>query len=88
MDIKENVFEIVNTAAYQQPTKESTALFNAALAGSSAGVQSAIKAGGKVNYYHRPEAQQCALHVAAEAGSLEVCEVSITRPATPWLETE
>ncbi len=77
----ENVFEIVNTAAYQQPTRESTALFNAALACSREGVQSAIKAGGKVNYYHRPEAQQCALHVAAEAGSLEVCEILVENGA-------
>jgi ankyrin repeat protein len=81
MDTDQSVFEIVNTAAYQQPTKESTALFNAALAGSSAGVVNAIKAGGKVNYYHRPEAQQCALHVAAEAGSLAVVEALLENGA-------
>ena len=81
MDTEQSVFEIVNTAAYQQPTKESTALFNAALAGSSTGVLNAIKAGGKVNYYHRPEAQQCALHVAAEAGSLSVVEALLENGA-------
>jgi ankyrin repeat protein len=45
------------------------------------GVTNAIKKGGKVNYFHRPEDQKTCLHVAAEAGYLEVCQILIENGA-------
>lgn len=79
MDIltQNTIFEISNKADYQAPTPASTALFQAALAGSEHGVKEAIKAGGKVNYFHRPEDKTCALHVAAENGSAGVVDILI-----------
>ena len=75
------IFEISNKADYQSVTPESTALFTAAMAGSEHGVKQAIKAGGKVNYYHRPEDKTSALHVACENGSVAVVQVLIENDA-------
>jgi ankyrin repeat protein len=75
------IFNVSNKAEYQAPTKESTQLFNAALAGSETGVLNAIKAGGKVNYFHQPENKQTALHIAAENGTEGVVRVLIENDA-------
>jgi ankyrin repeat protein len=45
------------------------------------GVTNAIKKGGKVNYFHRPEDQKTSLHVAAEGCSLEVCTILLENGA-------
>ena len=44
-------------------------------------MSTAIKKGGKVNYFHRPEDQKNSLHVAAEGGSLEVCKILLDNGA-------
>ena len=81
MEDQSTIFEISNKAEYQAPTKESTALFQAAMAGSEHGVKEAIKAGGKVNYYHRPEDKTCALHVACANGNTAVVRVLLENGA-------
>jgi len=81
MSLSSSPVREMNLDAYQAPTEESTALFNAALAGSALGVSNAIKKGGKVNYFHRPEDQKAPLHVAAEAGALEVCKLLLDNGA-------
>jgi ankyrin repeat protein len=50
----------------QIPTKENIALFEAAVAGDFNRVKTLLKQGAKPNFFHRPEDQKNALHVAAE----------------------
>jgi ankyrin repeat protein len=61
----------------QAVTKGNIALFNAVIAGSIMGVESALKKGAKVNYFHKPEDQKTSLHIAAENGLFDICKILI-----------
>lgn len=65
----------------QQNSQESIELFNSALAGSVHGVRTAIAKGGKVNYFHRPEDQKNALHIASELGHKGVVSLLLDNEA-------
>lgn len=65
----------------QIKSDENVALFKSALAGSMTGVTNAIGKGGKPNFFFRPEDQKCSLHVAAEGGSTEICELLLEHGA-------
>lgn len=85
------------SAENQVPTDANLALFKSALAGSLTGVENALKkgsftiylvsiitftrAGGKPNFFHRPEDQKNALHVACENGNAEIVEILLKNGA-------
>lgn len=50
-------------------------LYNAILAQSVLGVEAALNKGASVNYFHRPEEQKNALHLASEEGFLDIVHV-------------
>lgn len=68
-------------AKNQVDSEENLRLFKAALAGSITGVREALSDGGKPNYFYRPEDSRNSLHVAAENGYAEVCEMLLTHGA-------
>lgn len=68
-------------AKNQADSEENVRLFKAALAGSITGVREALGDGGKPNYFFRPEDLKNSLHVAAENGYVEICEVLLSHGA-------
>lgn len=68
-------------ARNQVASEENLRLFKAALAGSITGVREALNEGGKPNYFYRPEDSKNSLHVAAENGYAEVCEMLLNHGA-------
>ena len=65
----------------QETTPENVALFKAALLGSIAGVEGALKKGGTPNYFFNPEDQKNALHVACESGNEDVVNLLLENGA-------
>ena len=65
----------------QGNTPENVELFNSAVAGSVHRVRTAIAKGGKVNYFHRPEDQKNALHIASECGHKGVVSLLLDNEA-------
>ena len=65
----------------QVPSDENIALFKAALAGSMAGVENALKKHAKPNFFHRPEDNKNSLHIAAENGYFDIVETLIQHGA-------
>jgi ankyrin repeat protein len=56
----------------QRADPQNIELFQAALNRDLEGVRRAIKAGGKVDFFHRPEDSKNALHVASEHGFVDI----------------
>lgn len=65
----------------QEKSPENIALFNAAMVGSKAGVESALQKGGKPNYFHNPQEQKNSLHISCENGYHEIVKLLIEHGA-------
>ena len=71
----------------QLNSPENLSLFNAAMLGSSTGVENALRKGAKVNFFNNPEDQKTALHIACENGFSNIVEVLIKNGAVVDLPT-
>ena len=65
----------------QVASDANVALVKAAVAGSITGVTNALKKGAKPNYFHRPEDQKNAFHIAAENGNCDMLELLVEHGA-------
>jgi hypothetical protein len=61
----------------QEENEENKDLFQAAKAGDMAAVMAALQKGGRPNFFCHPEDHKNSLHVAAEHGALEICQVRL-----------
>ena len=67
----------------QIPNPTNIALFQAAKTGKIEEVKSKLTEGGKPNYFHLPEEQKTALHIAAENGHVEIIQCLFDHGAVP-----
>jgi ankyrin repeat protein len=92
----ETVFPDFLLAKNQEATGQNLKLFNAVVAGSAAGVEGALEKGAKPDYFHRPEDNMNALHMACQEGFKEIVDmllqagavvdaVAITTKSTPLI---
>lgn len=72
---QETVFPDYLLQKNQEAAGQNLKLFNAVVAGSSLGVETALEKGAKPNYFHRPEDNKNSLHVASEDGKLEIVQM-------------
>jgi len=71
----ETVFPDFLLAKNQEATGQNLKLFNAVVAGSAAGVEGALEKGAKPDYFHRPEDNMNALHLASQEGFKEIVDM-------------